>query len=113
MHKSVKTILWITWLGLLLWGLVGVYQRFTYGHAFANYGSYVPWGLHVSAYIYFIGLSGGAFLLSCLIYVFGIKRLTKIGRLSLFVAAITLPMALVCIWFDLGQMWRFYEIFTR
>ena len=113
MNKTGKTILWIIWLVLLIWGLQGVYQRFAYGHALANYGSYVPWGLHVSAYIYFIGLSAGAFLLSSLIYVFGVKSLARIGRLSLFVAATTLPMALICIWFDLGQMWRPYEVFTR
>lgn len=113
MNKSGKTILIVIWVALLIWGLTGVVQRFTQGHDLANYGSYVPWGLWVSAYIYFVGLSAGAFLLSSLIYVFGIKELERIGRLALFVAAVTLPLALVCILFDLGQMWRSYEVFTR
>ncbi|MFQ5537235.1 MAG: NrfD/PsrC family molybdoenzyme membrane anchor subunit [Gemmatimonadota bacterium] len=101
-------------LGLLfLWGLTGVYQRFTTGHALTNYGSYVPWGLWVSGYIYFIGLSAGAFLLSSMVYVFGVESLRRVARTALFVAAVTLAMALTCIWFDLGHMWRFWEVFIR
>jgi molybdopterin-containing oxidoreductase family membrane subunit len=88
-------------------------QRFASGRDAANYGSYMPWGLWVSAYIYFSGLSAGAFLLSSLYYVFGIERLKKIGRLSLLIAVITVLMGLLCILFDLGHMERFYEVFTR
>lgn len=98
---------------LLVWGLIGVGQRLILGHELGNEGSYVPWGLWVSAYIYFVGLSAGAFLLASLVYIFNVKRLTRIARPALLVAAVTLMMALICIWFDLGRMWRFYEIFTR
>ena len=113
MNKATQTLLWIVWLVLLVWGATGVYHRLTEDSVLATYGSYVPWGLWVAAYIYFIGLSDGAFLLFCLIYVFGMHKLEWIGRLALFLAALTLPMALVCIWFDLGHMWRTYELFTR
>ena len=111
--KATQILLWVIWLALLIWGATGVIHRLTEGRELANYGSYVPWGLWVAAYIYFIGLSAGAFLLSCLIYVFGMTKLERIGRLALFTAALTLPMALICIWFDLGHMWRNYEVFTR
>lgn len=104
---------WLVWGVLAALGLVGVWQRFTYGHLFANYGSYVPWGLWVAAYIYFVGLSAGAFLLSSLVYVFKVKALEPIGRLSLVIAVITLFMALVSIWFDIGHMERFWYVFTR
>jgi Ni/Fe-hydrogenase subunit HybB-like protein len=98
---------------LLLWGLWGVVTRFTTGHEYANYGSYVPWGLWVSGYIYFVGLSAGAFYLSSLVYLFKIEKLAPIARPALFVSVITLVTALVCIWFDLGQMWRAWEIMVR
>ena len=106
-------VLGILWLLAFGWGLWGVWVRIFFGHELANYGSYVVWGLWVSGYIYFIGLSAGAFLLSSLIYVFASKELEAIGKLSLFVAVITLLMALISIWFDLGHMERFYYIFTR
>lgn len=98
---------------LATWGVLGVVQRLTNGHELTNYGSYVPWGLWVSGYIYFVGLSAGAFLLSSLVYVFRIRALERVARPALITAAITLLMALVCIWFDLGHMTRFYEVFTR
>ena len=98
---------WWLWGALAVAGTVGVWQRLTQGHLLANYGSYVPWGLWVAAYIYFVGLSAGAFLLSSLVYVFKVKVLEPIGRLSLVVAVITLFMALLSIWFDIGYMERF------
>jgi molybdopterin-containing oxidoreductase family membrane subunit len=111
MKTSGKSILWALWLALFVAGSIGLIQRLTLGHRPAAYGSYIIWGLWVSAYIYFIGLSAGSFLLSSLIYVFGVRQLERIGRLSLFVAIITLFMALASIWFDLGRMERSYRIF--
>ncbi|NOY69922.1 MAG: polysulfide reductase NrfD [Deltaproteobacteria bacterium] len=110
--KTGKSIFILAWLALLVWGIYGVFQRFTLGHRLADYGSYVTWGLWVSSYIYFIGLSAGAFLLSALIYVFRLERLERIGKTALFTAAITLVMALITIFFDLGHEWRFYKVFT-
>jgi molybdopterin-containing oxidoreductase family membrane subunit len=102
----------IVWGVTFLLGLVGVAQRLVYGHKLAAYGSYVVWGLGVAVYIYFIGLSAGAFLLSSLIYVFDIKRLEKVGKLALFTALVTLLMALFSILFDIGHMERFLNVYT-
>ena len=113
MERPIKNFLAAVWIVLLGIGLYGLYLRFSTGRELANYGSYVPWGLWVSSYIYFVGLSAGSFLLSSLVYVFGVKSLARVGRLALFTAAITLFMALISIWLDLGHMFRFYEIFTR
>ena len=113
MSRGFKIVAFVVWLLLFAWGVSGVFQRLSGGRELANYGSYVPWGLWVSSYIYFIGLSAGAFLLSSMINVFQVQSLKKLGRFSLFVAAITLMMALLSIWFDLGHMGRFYEVFTR
>src|SRR3990167_7936851 len=100
----------ILWIALLVLGLIGVRERLLFEHRLANYGSYVPWGLGVAAYIYFIGLSAGAFLISSLVYVLGVKRLEPIGKLALLIALITLLMAMVCIWLDIGHMERAWKI---
>jgi Ni/Fe-hydrogenase subunit HybB-like protein len=113
MKTSARFLLYAAWAALAIVGLFGLYERLVAGRELTHYGSYVPWGLWVSCYIYFIGLSAGSFLFSSLIYVFGIDKLRRVGRLALFVAAVALFMALISIWMDLGQMWRFYEIFTR
>ena len=94
-------------------GLLGLYQRLVFGHQLASYGSYAVWGLWVASYIYFVGLSAGAFLVSSLFYVFKVKALERIGRLSLFVALTTLIMAVLVIWFDIGHMERVSFFFLR
>jgi molybdopterin-containing oxidoreductase family membrane subunit len=97
--------------GLLLFlGLFGWWDRLTWGHRHANYGSVVTWGLWVAMYIYCIGLSAGAFLISSLVYVFGMKRFEGIAKLALFTALVTLIMALLSIWADLGHMNRAWHV---
>ncbi|MFQ5682723.1 MAG: NrfD/PsrC family molybdoenzyme membrane anchor subunit [Candidatus Binatia bacterium] len=108
----MKALFWILWAVALLFGLVGVYERLVTGHQLAAYGSYIPWGLWVALYVYFIGLSAGAFLLSTLVYVFHVKRLERIGKLSLFTALVALVAALLVIWFDIGHMSRFWKVYT-
>ncbi|MCC6177379.1 MAG: polysulfide reductase NrfD [Chloroflexi bacterium] len=108
--RALKTIFWVTGAILFLVGTVGWYDRLTRGHLDANYGSLVPWGLWVAAYIYFIGLSAGSFLISSLVYVFGIKRFEAVGRLSVFTAIVTLLLALLSIWVDLGHMDRAWHV---
>lgn len=94
-------------------GLYGVAQRLVLGHEATNYGSYIPWGLWVAQYIYFVGLSAGAFLLSSLVYVFGVRRLERIGKLALWTALVTLLCALLVIWLDLGHPLRFWKVYTN
>ena len=101
------------WLVALLVGAVGVFQRMTTGHEAAGYSSYIPWGLWVATYVYFIGLSAGAFLVSALIYVFGVQRLERIGKLALFTALVCLMVALIAIWLDLGHMERFWRLYAN
>jgi thiosulfate reductase/polysulfide reductase chain A len=91
---------------------ISFYLRVTTGHEEANYGSVIPWGLWVAQYIYFVGLSAGAFLLSSLVYVFGVKRFEPIGRLAVFTAIVTLLLALFTIWMDIGHMERFWYVFV-
>ncbi|MFQ5613695.1 MAG: NrfD/PsrC family molybdoenzyme membrane anchor subunit [Anaerolineae bacterium] len=113
MSRTLQRLAWaIAIIGFLV-GLVGLYQLLTVGHRGANYGSYVPWGLWVAAYIYFIGLSAGAFLLSALVYVFRIELLKPIGKLALFTALVTLVAAMFSIWLDLGHPSRAWRLIFK
>jgi molybdopterin-containing oxidoreductase family membrane subunit len=109
-EHNLKRLFWIMGGSLFLVGLVGWYDRFFHGHLNANYGNVIPWGLWVAVYIYFIGLSAGSFLISSLVYVFNVKQFEKIGRLALFTAVITLLLALLSIWADLGHMTRAWHV---
>ncbi len=98
---------------LLAVGLPGLVDRLTNNLLHVGYGSPVPWAMWVAFYVYFIGLSAGSFLISSLVYVLGMKRFERIGRLALFTALACLLTALLFIWFDLGHMGRVLEIFYR
>jgi Polysulphide reductase len=106
-------IIAIVGLLLLLVGLPGLVDRLTHGMLNVGYGAPVPWAMWVAVYIYFIGLSAGAFLISSMVYVFGMRQFERIGRLALFTALVSLLTALLFIWFDLGHMERFFFVFTR
>ena len=102
--------IWTLTIVALIVGLFGLFNRLVYGHINANYGSYVPWGLWVAGYIYLIGLSAGAFVMSALVYVFNIKALEKVGKIALLTALATLVGALLSIWLDLGHMGRVWRM---
>jgi len=109
-NKTADKLFWAITVIALIVGLIAFYDRFTYGHQDANYGSYVPWGLWVAGYIYLIGLSAGAFMMSALAYVFRIKMFERIGKLALLTALATLIGAMLSIWFDLGHMGRVWRM---
>lgn len=107
-EKIFKFLTVLGFIGLLV-GMFGMADRFTYGHLHAGYGSYVPWGLWVVFYLFFVGLTAGAFLITILTYLFGVKRLESIGPLSAFTVLVALTCELIFISLDLGHMFRIYR----
>ncbi len=106
----------IAWYGLLaitlLVGAYATYQRIVGGLATTNLTSVTPWGAWVAFYIYFIGLSAGAFLVSTLANVFEMEGMEKIDRDALFAAIIAMVVAMLFVWIDLARMERMYFPFV-
>ena len=109
---TLKRAFWVVGLVGLIPMAWALYVRFFVHPDQSDLGSIVPWGLHVAQYIYFVGLSAGAFLLSSLVYVFGVKRFEPIGRLAVFTAIVTLLLALLTIGLDIGHVERFWHVFV-
>lgn len=109
-NEPLKTAFWLLGGLMFLFGLPGWYSRIFHGHADTDYGNIVVWGLWVAAYIFFIGLSAGAFLVSSLVYVFDMKRFESIGTVALLTVLVTLLMALLSIVVDLGHMDRAWHV---
>jgi molybdopterin-containing oxidoreductase family membrane subunit len=103
---------WYALLAILLGiGVVTMYLRVTRGMASTSLTSTTPWGAWVAFYIYFVGLSAGAFLVSTLSNVFGMDGMEKIDRDALFAAVIAMIVALLFVWTDLGRMDRLFNVF--
>lgn len=100
-------VLWYGFLAIcIVVGGWGVWERMTLGLASTDLTSQMPWGAWIAFYIFFVGLSAGAFLLSSLVYVFGMYQFEKIGRAALLSAIISMFVALALIGMDLGRLDR-------
>jgi molybdopterin-containing oxidoreductase family membrane subunit len=110
-EKFFRTLLGVAILGLII-GTIGLVNFLVYGKSTLALGSYIPWGLWVSLYTYFLGLTAGAFLITILTYVFRIKIFTGIGPLSAFTVVVIILAEMLIITLDIGHPLRLYRIFT-
>ncbi len=108
-EKFFRTLFGISILGLII-GMGGLINYFIYGKATLALGSYIPWGLWVALYTFFLGLTAGAFLITILTYVFRIKIFSGIGPLSAFTVVVTIFAEVIIITFDLGHPLRLYRL---
>jgi protein NrfD len=110
MKNTREKILWGVAVVVFVVGLYGLYLRFTQGHAGANYGSYVPWGLWISAYTMLAGASAGAFGLAAVIFMFRLENHYRLARLAILVALGAFAGAMLNVWLDLGHPWRAWKL---
>jgi molybdopterin-containing oxidoreductase family membrane subunit len=110
-YKYFVPLLILALAGLVV-GAVGLVDRFQHGLNPTALGSYIPWGLWVAFYLLFLGLSAGAFLVTIMTYVLGMKQFEHIGPLSAFVVLVALICEVQFILLDLGQWHRaLYQFF--
>ncbi len=113
LKRLLAILAWVAILAVTVVGLGAVIIRAVRGLGVTNLNYIVPWGLWVAFYIYFIGLSAGSFLLSTMVYVFGVERFEPVGRIALFSALMALVAGLLFVLLDLGHMERFWTVFVH
>jgi len=103
----------IGYIALILVTAVGLWEigaKFTNGPIDEGTTQLVPWGIWVSGYIFFLGLSAGSFLISTLIYVFGVQQLEEAGPAALVQALGCLLLGGLLIVADAGHPERIYMV---
>jgi len=93
----------------LVVGSWGVIEVMRWGKNATALGSYVTWGMWVAVYLFFLGLTAGAFLITILTYVFRVKIFAAVGPLSAFTVLVALTCEVMIISFDLGHFFRTYR----
>jgi molybdopterin-containing oxidoreductase family membrane subunit len=107
---STTLLTWLAFIALcLVIGLVAAVQVFTRGLVITNMSDLVPWGLWITIDLSSIALGAGAFTLSAVVYLFGIKRFQSIVRLAVFVGFIGYTSALLTLIMDIGRPDRFWH----
>ena len=101
---------WLALIGLLLLvGLVSAIQVFWHGLVITNMSNTVPWGLWITIDLSSIALGAGAFTLSAIVYLLGLKNFRPIIRLAIFVGFIGYSTALLTLVMDIGRPDRFWH----
>ncbi|MDT8305602.1 MAG: NrfD/PsrC family molybdoenzyme membrane anchor subunit [Anaerolineae bacterium] len=108
---SLGLVPWLLAAGLFGVGLIGLVQRLLTGHQLVDYGSYVPWGIWVSVYVYLVWLEVGSLLVySTIVYLFNWNHSLSSIKAQVYLAALTtLTPALLLIALDLGHPLRFWK----
>jgi len=103
----------IAWFGLiglfLVIGLVAAFEVFRKGLVITNMYDNVPWGLWITIDLSSIALGAGAFTLSAVTYLFGLKRFQPLVRLAVYIGFIGYTMALLTLVIDIGRPDRFWH----
>ena len=113
MNRWLSRTLWLVALVGFAVGLYGLYQRFTLGHAAANYGSYVPWGLWIATYVTFVGASAGALAVAAIIFAFRAEAHYPAAHIALLVALAAFATAMLNVWLDLGHPLRVWKLMLQ
>jgi menaquinone reductase, integral membrane subunit len=101
---------WMGFLGLcLLIGIISAEEVFRKGLVITNMTDNVPWGLWITIDLSSIALGAGAFTLSAVVYLFGLKRFQSIIRLAVYVGFIGYTCALLTLVMDIGRPDRFWH----
>lgn len=109
LQQRTRRVRRIWYAGLATLTLVGAVSTGIWliqGFAATNLTSAVPWGAWIAFYLFFLGLSAGSFLLSTLVYVFGMHQFERIGRSALLSAIICMGAGLAFVAVDLGRLER-------
>ena len=110
--KSRAYYILVAILGLMTAGFVAsflvVYLR---GHQALEANNIIPWGQLIVFFIFFVGLSAGAIIISSLSYVFKKEAYEPIGRMAVFIGILLMAGAMIFVLVDLGRPEKFWRLF--
>jgi Ni/Fe-hydrogenase subunit HybB-like protein len=109
MPRFIYILAAVTFFGLIIGG-----YRFVVGlGATTNLSDAFPWGIWISFDLATVALSGGAFTLAALVYVFHFESLHAAVRPTVLAGLLGYSSVLVILLMDLGRWDRFYNVFLH
>src|SRR6185369_5733503 len=92
---------------------IGLYRFYVGLGPTTNLTKAFPWGIWISFDLSTVALSGGAFTLATLVYVFQFEDLHAALRPTILAGLLGEGAVLVILLFDLGRWDRFYNVFVH
>ena len=108
--KPSPWFLWLAFLSIFLVAGVAAGALVLWkGLVVTNLTDLVPWGLWITIDLSSISLAAGAFSLCAAVYLIGLKRYQPIARTATFIGLVGYSMAMLCLFMDIGQPFRFWH----
>jgi Ni/Fe-hydrogenase subunit HybB-like protein len=102
--------IWLgTLLGLMVIGLISGIITLVQGLGVTGLTNDVPWGLWIALDLSAISLGAGAFTLSAIVYVLGLKQFSGIVRAAVLVGFLGYSSAMLALFLDIGRPDRFWH----
>ena len=109
MPRFIYILVLITGFGLT----IGAYRMLVGLGDTTNLSKAFPWGIWISFDLATVALSGGAFTLAALVYVFQFEDLHPATRPTVLAGLLGYSAVMVILLFDLGRWDRFYNVFLH
>lgn len=90
-------------------GVVAGLMVLTQGLGVTALSDLAPWGLWIVTDLSFIALAAGAFSISALTYLAGLKPLRPLARMAVFIGLLGYTGAMLCLFVDIGRPERFWH----
>lgn len=97
----------VTVVGLVLWGI-----QLTGGLAQTGMRNLDSWGLYITSFMFFVGLSAGGLIISSVPKAFGMKGFGGVSKVAVWTSICCTVLAIAFVVVDLGQPLRLWELFA-
>lgn len=116
MNKYIKKFKEITgrsfyvFIGILLviiiWGFYNWGLALSEGHGITGASDFVPWGIYLVGFVFFVGASAGATLIGLMIHAFNREDYKHLGIRAIVIGLLSLMCAVLNLMMDVGQPLR-------
>lgn len=111
MENKNKNFLWVGILGLLVLAGLGAWiYQVSNGLIVTGMRNVVSWGLYITAFMYFVGLSAGGLIVSSSATVFNIPSFKKVSLPAVLLSVACIVMAAGFIVVDIGKPQRLLNL---
>ena len=92
---------------------IGVYvYQLLFGLGITGMNNSTSWGLYLTCFMFFVGLSAGGLIVASSASIFGIKKYKAVALPAVILSLVCICCAGICVLVDLGGIQRIWRMFT-
>ncbi len=113
-ENTTKYFIWVGILGILaVMGLGAWIYQVSNGLIVTGMRNVVSWGLYITLFMFFVGLSAGGLIVSSSATVFNIEAFKKVSKPAVLLSTVCIIIAALFIFVDIGKPARIFYLFLH